>query len=337
MNLSTLVREGVAHIAQLPPRNWRDIATTRFLSVPLIAEDYPAKTAAMWNAAYAALDMPDRNMMLVADPKDLDQIMSALRADPRYQGGGAGIGFKEAVLPYLDDMTPLARAMGAVNIIKKDSHGRLVGDNTDGAGYAQSLEEALVGNGIAMKDARILMLGAGGSGRAIAFALADRGARLVILNRTEAKARELSETLNRYFGRTVASGGARELLPSVLVETDAIVSVIDDAVSPLDAYSTIGVMELPVTRESIERNRIDTEHLLEKLSRTVIISDIRIRKGPTAMLSQAKELGFRTLDGIPMVVNQGIEAFRWLYSAISLPRGAGQADMARVMHAAAAA
>ncbi len=83
MNLSTLVREGVAHIAQMPPGNWRDIATARFLSVPLIAEDYPAKTAVMWNAAYAAFGMPDRNMMLVADPKDLDRIMPALRADPR--------------------------------------------------------------------------------------------------------------------------------------------------------------------------------------------------------------------------------------------------------------
>ncbi len=337
MNLSTLVREGVAHIAQLPPSNWRDIATARFLSVPLIAEDYPAKTAAMWNAAYAALGMPDRNMMLVADPKDLNQIMPALRADPRYQGGGVGIGFKEAVLPYLDDITPLARAMGAVNIIKKDGQGRLVGDNTDGAGYARSLEEALAKNGIAMKDAHILMLGAGGSGRAIAFALADKGARLTILNRTEAKAQELSDTLNRYFGRTAASGGSRKLLSSVIVGTDAIVSVIDDAVSPLDAYSTIGVMELPVTRESIERNRIDAEHLLGSLDRKVVISDIRIRKGPTAMLSQAKELGFRTLDGIPMVVNQGVDAFRWLYDAPLALRIVDQADIPRIMRTAAAA
>lgn len=337
MNLSTLIREGVANIAQLPPNNWRDSATSRFLTVPLIAEDYPAKTAAMWNAAYMALGMPDRNMMLVANPKNLNRIIPALRADPRYQGGGAGIGFKEAVLPYLDDVTPLARAMGAVNIIKKDSHGRLIGDNTDGAGYARSLEEALAKNGIAVEGASILMLGAGGSGRAIAFALADKGAHLTILNRTEAKAQELSDTLNRYFGKTVASGGGRELVSSVIVETDAVVSVIDDAVSPLDAYSTIGVMELPVTQESIERNRIDAEHLLETLSRKVIISDIRIRKEPTTMLSQAKELGFQTLDGIPMVVNQGVEAFWWLYDSTLALHIANQADVLQVMRAAAAA
>ncbi len=336
MDIETLISKGIAHIAELPPNNWRGIDNNGApLTVPLIAEDYPAKTAIMWNAAYAKFGMPDRNMMLVANPDDLLQIIAAFRTDSRYQGGGAGVGFKEAIIPYLDEVTPLAKAMGAVNIIKKDDHGRLIGDNTDGEGYTHSLEDVLAAGGRSLKDARILMLGAGGSGRAIAFALADKGAQLTILNRTESKARELAGALNDYFGKTVASGGGRILLPSVLDKADAVVSVIDDAVSPLDAYSTLGDMVLPVTSESIENNRVMTERLLSGAKRSLIISDIRIRKEPTAMLSQAQALGFKTLDGIPMVVNQGVAAFWWLYGDQLAKRGVAREDVAETMRAAA--
>ena len=335
MNITTLIDEGIAHIAKLPPNNWQEASTVAPLTVPLIAEDYPAKTAVMWNAAYAKFGMPDRNMMVAAAPKDLARIMEVFRADSRYEGGGAGVGFKEAVVSHLDDITPLAKAMGAVNIIKKDNQNRLIGDNTDGEGYARSLESVLAAKDIPLKDARILMLGAGGSGRAIAFALAGKGAQLTILNRTESRARELASALNGYFSNAVAFGSGRILLPSVIDKADAVVSVIDDAVSPLDAYSTIGDMILPVTSESIESNRSTAEQLLEKAKRSLVISDIRIRKGPTAMLSQAQALGFKTLDGIPMVVNQGVAAFWWLYQDQLIKRGISQADVEQVMRAAA--
>lgn len=334
MNISTLIQEGVARIASLPPANGQDSGTSGPLTVPLIAEDYPAKTAVMWNEAYATFDMPDRNMMLVAAPKDLARITQTFRADSRYQGGGAGVGFKEAIIPYLDDVTPLAKAMGAVNIIKKEE-GRLIGDNTDGVGYAQSLEHILALRGVSLTHAHILMLGAGGSGRAIAFALADAGAQLSILNRTEAKSQELADTLNQYFKKNIAQGGGREALHDTIRQVHAVVSVIDDAVSPLDAYSTIGTMDLPVTEASVEHNRTTTEELLQSVNRSVVISDIRIRKGPTTMLSQARVLGFPTLDGIPMVVNQGVSAFWWLYRDTLTARGVTQSEVESVMRKAA--
>lgn len=312
MNITTLLQEGTARIASLPPANWQKADEAMPLTVPLIAEDYPAKTAIMWNEAYVRFGLPDRNMMVVASTKDLTRITQVFREDSRYQGGGVGVGFKEVILLYLDEITPLAEAMGAVNIIKKVG-GRLIGDNTDGEGYARSLENVLLAEGKPLKKAHVLMLGAGGSGHAIAFALAQKGARLTILNRTEAKARDLADSLNRYFGSQIAKGGGREKMALAITEADAVVSVIDDALSPLDAYSTIGDMELPVTSESIERNRRTTERLLQKAKRSIVISDIRIRKEPTAMLREAKALGYRTLDGIPMVVYQGVAAFWWLY------------------------
>ena len=335
MNITTLITKGIARVADLPPVNWREISTDVSLTVPLIVEDYPAKTATMWNALYENLGMPDRNMMLVADPKDLAQIIEVFRADSRYKGGGAGVGFKQAIIPHLDEVTSLAKAMGAVNIIKRNADGKLVGDNTDGEGYARSLADVLAVKGQSLKGAHVLMLGAGGSGRAIAFALASKGAQLVILNRTEAKARELANTLNQHSGFGVAVGGGRELLPSVLSKVNAVVSVIDAPVSPLDAYSTIGDMEFPITRGSIKRNYATTEWLLEKIDRSLVISDIRIRKEPTAMLVQAKELGFSTLDGIPMVVNQGATAFWWLYRDQLFSRGVTEENVKEVMRKAA--
>lgn len=334
MNLLTLMQEKIVRIASLPPANWQEVDTSVPLTVPLIAEDYPAKTAVMWNTAYRQFGLPDRNTMMVADPKDLPKITEAFRADPRYRGGGAGVGFKEAVIPYLDSVTPLAHAMGAVNIVKKDGD-RLIGDNTDGLGYARGLESVLAAVGISLKGSHVLILGAGGSGRAIAFALAQAGAKLTILNRTEAKSRELADALNHHFGDGVAVGGGREQLPSAIGEADALVSVIDDAVSPLDAYSTIGDMELPVTLEAVARNRDSAERLLKAAKPALVVSDIRIRKGPTQMLSQAEALGFRTLDGIPMVINQGVAAFWWLYGEVLEAKGISQGDIAQVMRAAA--
>lgn len=335
MNLTTLVHEGIARIATLPPGNWGNADVDAPLTVPLIAEDYPAKTAVMWNSMYQRLLVPDRNMMLVADPKDLKRITEVFRADPRYCGGGAGVGFKEAIIPFLDEVTPLAKAIGAVNIVKKDGRGRLIGDNTDGEGYARSLAELLAAEGRPIAGSRVIMLGAGGSGRAIAFALAKAGARLDILNRTEDKAHELAKSLNRYFGTDLTSGGGRGLLSSLIGEADAVVSVIDDATSPLDAYSTLGDMELPITVASVERNHATAEALLKKARRELVVSDIRIRKETTPMLFEAAALGFRTLDGIPMVINQGVAAFWWLYSDQLVRRGVSQADIAETMSAAA--
>ena len=335
MNIESLLQEGIARVAELPPDNWREVCGTAPLTVPLIAEDYPAKTAVMWNAMYRRLLVPGRNMMLVADPKDLARIVEAFRTDPRYRGGGAGVGFKEAIIPYLDEVTPLAKAMGAVKIINKDQRGRLIGDNTDGEGYARSLEGILAAKGRELFGARVLMLGAGGSGRAISFALANKGAQLVILNRTESKAHELAESLNRYFETGASVGGGREMLPALLAKANAVVSVIDDATSPLDAYSTIGDMELPVTPESIARNHASAEQRLQKAKRSLVVSDIRIRKEETPMLAQARALGFETLDGIPMVVNQGVAAFWWLYADALAKRNVPQEDVAETMRAAA--
>ena len=334
MTTENLIQAGQIQRAHLPPRNGNGKGAR--LTLPLIAEDYPAKTATMWNAAYAAFGMDAENMMVVARPENVSLILDTLRADPRYEGGGAGVGFKEAVVAQLDSVTPEARAIGAVNIIKKEG-GMLVGDNTDGEGYAMSLAPLFSAQGETLSGKNILMLGAGGSGRAIAFALARRGAHLTIANRTAPKAIELAESINRSFETAQAEGTGRDRIAEILPSQDAVVSVIDDAHSPLDAYSTLGPMELPITQESIAENRASTEALLKHAKPGIIISDIRIRAHLVPMLAQAQALGFPTLDGIGMVINQGVAAFWWLYGDQLTTRGKEISDVQRVMDAAARA
>lgn len=334
--VTDLVTAGILRVAERPPGNRRDFVRAPFLTVPLIAEDYPAKTAAMWNAAYARFGMPDTNVMMVADPKDASLILDVFRRDRRYRGGGCGIGFKEVVLTYLDEAVPLARAIGAVNIIKKIPDGRLVGANTDGLGYAVALEKLFVRTrDESLGNQKVLILGAGGSARAIAFALAERRAELTILNRTEDRAQELAERLNRYFERIVAVAGGRSCIASALLRQDVVVSVVDDPTSPLDAYSTLGPMELPVTSQRITENLTASAALLNQAKPSLIVSDIRIRREPTAMLAQARAFGFETLDGIPMVINQGIDAFWWLYGEMPSLTGQAKTEVAAIMRQAA--
>ncbi len=328
MNIEQLACQGLVVPATLPPNNG-DITSSQ-MTMPLIAEDYPAKTAVMWNAAYATFGLSAQNVMVVADPNNVQPILNALRNDHRYFGGGAGIGFKEVVIPYLDTVTPLAKAVGAVNIIKKED-GILVGDNTDGEGYVRSLEEKLAKNGTSLEKAAVLMLGAGGSARGIGFALAKRNVRLTILNRTAEKAEELAQSINVYAGKAVATGGGRDRISSLLPSQDVVVSVIDDAKSPLDAYSTLGTMDLPITPKSIKENRASVSALLEVAKPILLISDIRIRNAKVPMLLQAEKLGFATLDGIGMVINQGAMAFWWLYGDTLSAQGVTIGDVEQVM------
>jgi shikimate dehydrogenase len=300
-----------------------------------IDHEYAGKTPAMWNALYSAFGMNAVMAMVVGEPSDAAQIVAEFRSDPKYFGGGSGSGFKERIIAELDELTPLARAIGAVNIIKREADGRLIGGNTDGVGYAESLKNVLKSNGVDINGSHVLLLGAGGTGRAIAFALANYGADITILNRTEAKARELAESVRTYAGKEVAAGGGRELISEAIATADAVVSVIDDASSPLDAYSTLGTMALPVSPESIVENRETTEALLKKAKPGIVVSDVRLRTNETAMLRQARELGYTVLDGVPMVINQGVAAFTWLYQDLLNERGISSEEIARIMKDAA--
>lgn len=310
-----LVRANVLSFAREPKDNPESLDFPRY-TIPLIEHDYPAKTAAMWNAAYRKFGLGYGNVMMVGASSGAKHILGALRRDEKYQGGGAGVGFKDEVVPYLDELDPLAEAVGAVNFILKTSEGKLKGYNTDGTGYAESLEDAFKKRNEELAGKKIVLLGAGGTGNAVAFALAQKGARIVILNRTVAKAEELADKVNVYFNKDnteeAARFGGEEMIAEEVKDADAVINVsTKGSVGALEHYSALANAKLPVSEENIRENREAAEAILRTISREMIMSDIVLGKAATPFLASARSAGFETLDGVPMVINQGVEAF-WL-------------------------
>lgn len=310
--IESLIKKGILKFAKEPKNNPDNLNFPNY-TIPLIEEDYPAKTPAMWNAVYEKLGMATRNIMLIGDPKFIPEIFDIFRHDKKYLGGGAGVGFKDESVKYLDELDPLANAIGAVNFILKTSEGKLKGFNTDGIGYIQSLEELLERRGENLKNKKIVILGAGGAGNAISFVLAYKGAKIVILNRTIERAKNLAERINNYLKETKARFGGEDLISIEVKDADIIINVSTKGSGELKDYSALAPANLPVTPENIQENLKRANEILKTIPKKAIISDIVLVRGLTPFLKSAKEVGFEILDGIGMVVNQGVEAFLSLH------------------------
>jgi shikimate dehydrogenase len=336
--VNAILNSGLATIAKTPQSNPQSLDFEHY-TVPVIAEDYPAKTAVMWNTLYGQLRIPAGNIMIVADPADTEIILDAFRHDPRYFGGGAGVGFKEVVVPFLDEIDPLAKAIGAVNFIAKISGNRLKGFNTDGTGYAQGLEEVLKKNNQTLKNKKVVVIGAGGAANAVAFALAQGGAKIVIINRTLQRAVSLANEINNYFslsGNMEVQADAEDSIAAHVCDADVVVNVsTKGAAGELVGYSALAPAKLPATAENISENKSQADIVFDAIPKTAIISDIVLGKEDTPMLKRAKELGYQTLDGIPMVINQGAEAFRILYGEFLEKNGISGEFVREVMSKAA--
>ncbi len=334
--ITKLLASGIIKIAERPPQNPSGVAGAPFLTIPLIASDYEALTPAMWNAVYRAFGMPDRNVMVVADPEKTSTILDAFRGDARYRGGGCGVGFKGAVILHLDELTPLARAMGAVNIVKNAPAGHLTGDNTDGEGFARAIEQRFLARDTSLQGKHILILGAGETAVPIGAAVARHGAEVTFLNRTESKAEAAAEAVNQYLGYRAAIAGGRHLIPTFLPTADAVVAAIFDREDPAaDAYSPLGEMARPVTAEAVAQNLAASMALLKSAKTDLIVTDVRLRREPPALVAQASALGLEAFDGKPMVVEQAIEAFWWLHGEMLERTGRTKAEVATIMREAA--
>lgn len=300
-------------LAKLPAGNPASleelISCDRYVITP-IEHDYAGKTAAMWNAAYQHLHMNIRMAMMVGETQFAKEIINNFREDPKYLGGGSGVGFKDENVKYVDELDPLASAIGSINLIQKLPSGKLKGWNTDGIGYRQALEELLGEKGITLSNAKIVILGAGGTGNAVALALAEKGAEVVILNRTLEKAEELARRINTFVGRVSARGGGEDTLKNEIKDASVVINVsTKGATGAFEEYSALAPARLPATPENISENRKASEDILASIPRGVILSDVVLRATPSPFMEQAQARGFATLDGIPMVINQGVEAF----------------------------
>lgn len=144
------------------------------------------------NRAFAARGVDVAVSPLHVAAEDLGGVVAAIRRMQNVAGFGCTIPHKVAALGLMDELTPEARAVGAVNFVRRERDGRLTGHNIDGAGFMAGV----AAHGVEVRGRRVLLVGAGGVGRSIAFSLAWSGAaKLVIANRDAAKARALAEAV----------------------------------------------------------------------------------------------------------------------------------------------
>jgi shikimate dehydrogenase len=140
----------------------------------------------MMNAAFAELGLDWRYLMLPVPPERFEETVRALPGSG-FRGANVTIPHKLAAHAIADELTEPARAIGAVNTLSFDAHGRIAGDNTDAGGLLDALGEPV--------PATALVLGAGGAARAAAWALHQAGAEVTVWNRSPARAAELAAEL----------------------------------------------------------------------------------------------------------------------------------------------
>src|SRR5258708_8807599 len=148
----------------------------------------------MHNAAIAALRVPYLYIPYSVQPDHLGPAIHSLIA-LGITGVNLTIPHKERALPFLHEVSPEAKAVGAVNTVHNDN-GRLIGYNTDGEGFLTPLME----KGFSPDEKIAVVLGAGGAARSVVFALVRSGVRVTLVNRTSGKAASLAGEVNRIIG-----------------------------------------------------------------------------------------------------------------------------------------
>lgn len=233
----------------------------------------------MHNAAFAVLGLPHIYLRYRVTPRALATAL----AEARHLGMGGfnlTVPLKEAILPMLDALTPTAARMRAVNTVTFE-RGRAVGDNTDGRGFVAALATR-----VPIARSPVLMLGAGGSARAVATALVDAGCpSLTIANRTPDRAERLAEDLRPGPARLDAiplADAARHLSPDTAV-------VVNTTSAGLGA----------------ERIRLDPR----RSASACVFVDLVYGPRPTPFLAAARRAGRATMDGSLMLLHQGALAF----------------------------
>lgn len=262
--------------------NWKVDSETRLFGVigdPVLH----SKSPVMMNQAFRKTGFNGVYTAFHVQPDDLGKAISGFRA---VQVGGLNVTIphKVEVMRYLDDVDESARMIGAVNTIV-NKNGSLIGYNTDGIGYVRALKEE---NGFDPLAKTILLLGAGGAARGVAYALAKSGAdSIYIANRTVDKAEQLASFLSPY---TKTKGMGLNEIGNLMDDIDLIVNTTSAGMSP---------------------NEDEVPYTLTAVPPGLIVSDLIYNPMKTAFLKQASQLGAVVHGGLGMFIYQGAYAFEY--------------------------
>ncbi|WMC93338.1 shikimate dehydrogenase [Kineothrix sp. MB12-C1] len=249
-------------------------------------------TGVMEEAAFREKNLDYRYLTVKVNPGDLQAAMEGMKAF-QMKGINLTIPHKVEVLKYLDELSPAAEIIGAVNTVI-NREGRLYGENTDGKGFIQSLEE----EGISPSGKRVTVIGAGGAARAIAVECALAGAvKVTIINREEERGKELVDLLKN---KTRAEAQFIPFLSGVDIaqETDILVNA-----------TSIGLYP-----DCDQKPDINYDTITSRMA----VADVIFNDPNTQFLAEAKKRGAKVINGLGMLVNQGALNFE-MWTGVKAP------------------
>jgi shikimate dehydrogenase len=260
------------------------------------------------NAALRACGLKGSYSLFPIHPDDqqgLKDLLTRVRSG-EITGLNVTIPHKQNVIPLLDELTPAAQAIGAVNVISL-REGQLIGDNTDAAGFLADLKKFLTTvplTGIIKTrrhgDLNVIVLGAGGSARSVVYALANDGWNVTIAARRMEQAQGLASWFSNYAIRTVHYSEIPLSTFQLLVNTTPVGMTPDTDHSPLP------------------------ENL--NLPRDIIIYDLVYNPRETKLIKEARALGVQATTGLGMLIEQAALSFE-IWTGHEAPREAMRASV----------
>ena len=241
-------------------------------------------SVAMVEAAYKHHGLNFRYINIEVGPDKLGEVVAGARA-MGWVGFNCSLPNKVAVIQYLDGLGESAALIGAVNCaVMRD--GKLIGENTDGKGFLQSLTEVTD-----PKGKSIVMFGAGGAARAIGVELALAGAaKIIVVNRDPKRGQEVVDLIN------TKTGTSAELVTwnstySIPIEVEIVINATSIGLFP-DVNANLNIA-------------------FDSLRSGVVVADVIPNPPTTNLLREAKARGCITLDGLGMLVNQGVIGIKY--------------------------
>jgi len=242
----------------------------------------------------------------------LPRYLAERRDDTNWRGCNVTMPHKQAIVPLLDRLEIGAELIGAVNTVTRRRNGMLIGSNTDGAGFLEPLRHDLIERHL-FRMARVL--GTGGAARAIVAALAEQGVVVVLAGRDPAKARALLDEIDPE-GEHHAVDIAHFADPTDFA--------FDDRAGCFDLIvnaSPLGMAGQPPLK-------FDFSHAPPGS----VVYDIVTHPLETEFLNAARAAGFRTIDGLAMLIGQAAIAFEKFFG-VAPPRKDGDAELRRLLAA----
>jgi shikimate dehydrogenase len=237
----------------------------------------------MHNAAFEAQKLDYVFLAFKVKSAELENAVNGIRA-LNIRGLNVTMPHKSSVLKYLDRIDLSAQIINSVNTILS-REGKLFGFNTDGVGAVKALRE----NGVELKGRKVLLLGAGGAARAIAYAMARESDELAVLNRSLKPAQDLAKLLEKTVNKKIVAG----------------------ALTPKEIQHNLQDSDVLINATSVGMKPKPNESLvpIKLLRPNLAVMDIVYNPIETQLANDAKAVGAKVVSGVEMLIYQGAASF----------------------------